>query len=51
MKAELFKLYTDIKIGQNEICQSCISNEAYLTRPLSYYYADKEFHNFNRAFL
>jgi len=51
MKQELFKLYTDIKLGQNEICHSCISNEDSLTRPLSYYYADKEFNNFDDTVL
>lgn len=51
MKEELFKLYTEIKLGQNEICQSCIANEDYLTRPLSYYYAGKEFNNLNDTVL
>jgi hypothetical protein len=43
MKEEIFKMYSDLRIGENEVCKSCRSNEEFLTRPLSIYHVGENF--------
>lgn len=51
MKEQLFNLYYSIKIGQNDTCKNCISNEEYLTRPLSLYFAGSHFDELDNTVL
>lgn len=43
MKEEIFKLYSNLRIGENAVCKSCRSNEEFLTRPLSIYHVGENF--------
>ncbi len=51
MKEQIFKMYKEISIGKNEICNECKKHDSKLNSPVSIYHVGEEFDKSNDTIL